>query len=111
MTGHAYGIMDCFEIKTNEGVKKLIAIRNPWGNMEWKGKWSDSSEEMEKYRQVVQEQYIDKLEEDEKFKPGDDDGIFLINYRSWRDIFNNMYVCLDFPSHWSSIRFRSSWDA
>ena len=55
MTGHAYGIIDVFEIKSDVKVHRLLRIRNPWGNMEWKGKWSDRSEEMEKYADVLQE--------------------------------------------------------
>jgi hypothetical protein len=40
---------------------------------------------------------------------GDNDGTFLINYRNWRDIFNNMYICLDFPDEWSGVRFKGRW--
>ena len=107
MTGHAYGIIDVFEIKSDIKVHRLLRIRNPWGNMEWKGKWSDKSLEMDKYGQILQDQYISKLEEEERFNPGEDDGTFLMNYQSWRDIFNNMYICLDFPKSWNAIRFRS----
>lgn len=46
MTGHAYGVLDVFEIKTPDRIRphRLIRIRNPWGEMEWKGKWGDTSE-------------------------------------------------------------------
>ena len=46
MTGHAYGIIDVFEIESSVKVHRLLRIRNPWGEMEWKGKWSDFSEEI-----------------------------------------------------------------
>ena len=51
MTGHAYGIIDVFQLPHKRQDKKrpyyrLLRIRNPWGQMEWKGKWSDSSDEI-----------------------------------------------------------------
>lgn len=45
ITGHAYAILDIFELtepKTRE-VFKIVLIRNPWGNTEWNGSWSDQS--------------------------------------------------------------------
>ena len=43
MTGHAYGLIDLFEIETgpNKQRRRLLRVRNPWGEMEWLGKWSD----------------------------------------------------------------------
>lgn len=35
--GHAYAVLDVEEI---EGIR-LIQLRNPWGDSEWKGEWSD----------------------------------------------------------------------
>lgn len=43
--GHAYGLLDVFEIST----QKLVLIRNPWGSdnpIEWNGAWSDNSPEL-----------------------------------------------------------------
>eukprot|EP00755_Sulcionema_specki_P033693 Sspe_Gene.20635::Locus_7590_Transcript_1_1_Confidence_1.000_Length_2012::g.20635::m.20635/K08582/CAPN15; calpain-15 len=37
--GHAYSII---EVKDFKG-SSLLKMRNPWGNFEWKGDWSDSS--------------------------------------------------------------------
>jgi hypothetical protein len=45
------------------------------------------------------------LPKEEQFHPGDNDGMFMINYQSWREIYNNMYICLDFPDEWTGIRF------
>ena len=38
---HAYSVMDAREI---DG-KRLLKVRNPWGESEWTGAWSDGSEE------------------------------------------------------------------
>lgn len=37
--GHAYAVL---QVKQVKGVK-LLNLRNPWGNFEWKGDWSDTS--------------------------------------------------------------------
>ena len=38
---HAYSIMEAREIKG----QRLVKLRNPWGKGEWKGAWSDGSEQ------------------------------------------------------------------
>ena len=38
---HAYSIMEAREIKGN----RLLKVRNPWGEYEWRGAWSDGSEQ------------------------------------------------------------------
>jgi calpain-15 len=42
---HSYGVLDVREVKDafDEEVK-LIQLRNPWGDFEWKGDWGDDSE-------------------------------------------------------------------
>ena len=40
--GHAYSILDVFEVEGNQ----LMQLRNPWGDQtEWKGAWGDNSRE------------------------------------------------------------------
>ena len=38
---HAYSIMEAREIQGN----RLLKVRNPWGEGEWRGAWSDGSEQ------------------------------------------------------------------
>ena len=38
--GHCYTILSAYEIA---GGTRLLQIRNPWGNYEWNGDWSDKS--------------------------------------------------------------------
>ena len=41
--GHAYTVIKVQEFNTSYGKVKLVNMRNPWGNGEWSGDWSDSS--------------------------------------------------------------------
>lgn len=111
LTGHAYGIMDVFELPTKNvkrGFSRLLRIRNPWGKCEWKGKWSDNSEEID-INKAELDKYLDSLEQEERFVPGEEDGTFLICYSDFRDIYNNLYVTVDFPDDWYGVRFTSEW--
>lgn len=64
MSGHAYSLNDVFELHDSEmenarKTHRLLRVRNPWGRGEWKGKWSDMSEEMEQFETKMQKEYID----------------------------------------------------
>jgi len=64
MSGHAYSVIDVFELdylpdikenkKNYHGNHRLLRIRNPWGYGEWKLKWSENEEERERL-----EKYLD----------------------------------------------------
>ncbi len=41
---HSYGLIGVVEIKDIfEDTVQLVKLRNPWGDFEWKGEWSDNS--------------------------------------------------------------------
>ncbi|KAM6217418.1 calpain-2 catalytic subunit [Rhynchocyon petersi] len=40
--GHAYSVTGAEEVESNGSLQKLIRIRNPWGEVEWTGKWNDN---------------------------------------------------------------------
>ena len=40
---HSYGLLDIRDIETYDGPEHLVKLRNPWGDFEWKGDWSDTS--------------------------------------------------------------------
>lgn len=67
---HAYGLNDVFEIDAVHSTEKdakpirLMRIRNPWGNSEWLGPWSDNSPEAALYKPELLK-YIDSLMPDE----------------------------------------------
>ena len=39
LPGHAYSLLQVKEYQNN----KLVCLRNPWGQFEWQGDWSDKS--------------------------------------------------------------------
>ena len=43
VTGHSYSVVKAFEVETKEGLVRLLMLRNPWGEKEWTGAWSDNS--------------------------------------------------------------------
>ncbi len=113
IAGHAYGLMDAIEISDHLSpgeIFKILRVRNPWGKGEWRGSWSDKSDEILIYKDQL-DKYISELnDDDEKFVPGEEDGTFLMTYEDWSSIFNNMYICVDFPENWNGIRYSSRWD-
>ncbi|KAL9094954.1 MAG: hypothetical protein Q9165_002904 [Trypethelium subeluteriae] len=66
--GHAYSILDAVEHTRNGRLYRLVKVRNPWGDSEWSGAWSDGSKEWDGY-------WMETL----KHEFGDD-GIFWISY-------------------------------
>lgn len=46
VSNHAYTLIQAIEVfdKSNNKDVKLVKIRNPWGEKEWNGNWSDSSD-------------------------------------------------------------------
>ncbi|XP_060558331.1 calpain-2 catalytic subunit-like [Ruditapes philippinarum] len=43
--GHAYSLTDAVTVNSNGQTVHLVRVRNPWGNTEWTGPWSDKSRE------------------------------------------------------------------
>merc|ERR1711939_1090648 len=54
--GHAYSLTAVREVKVHQGkVLKMCKIRNPHGETEWEGHWSDKSEMWKKHPHVKKE--------------------------------------------------------
>ncbi|KFP74122.1 Calpain-14, partial [Acanthisitta chloris] len=43
VAGHAYTVTGIRKVTCRYGPENLVRLRNPWGKIEWKGDWSDSS--------------------------------------------------------------------
>lgn len=49
MSGHAYSVIDVFELKDQKCKNyhkshRLLRLRNPWGHGEWRLKWSEDED-------------------------------------------------------------------
>ena len=115
IAGHAYSILDAFELnkprsKKSRKCSRLLRIRNPWGNYEWNGKWCDNSEEVIKNKEKIEEILnIKYADTDEKIDFSKDDGTFLMRYSDFRKIFNNIFICQNFPPSFIGVRFYDEW--
>lgn len=80
LMGHAYSITGLEELGTGD---RLVRIRNPWGQVEWNGEWSDQSP---KWDTVPGEK--DRL--DVEF---DDDGEFWMSIHDFMRNFTKLEIC------------------
>ncbi|XP_069810566.1 calpain-2 catalytic subunit-like [Dendropsophus ebraccatus] len=81
--GHAYTITGAEEVTYNGAKVQLIRARNPWGFKEWKGAWSDNSEEWKKVNE----------EDKKKLKYNPDDGEFWIAFPDFQKQFPKVQIC------------------
>jgi hypothetical protein len=93
---HAYGILEVRDIK---GLK-LIRIRNPWGEGEWKGTFCDEDEEWDKHRGL----------KDELGYEFGKDGTWWMTYEDWTKHYNRLYVCRVFPEKWQKYSIDGKWE-
>ena len=78
---HSYGILDVREVATMEGMEKLIKLRNPWGDFEWTGDWSDQSPN-----------WTDDLKKELNFQ-NIDDGTFWMSFVDFTHYFSRVQIC------------------
>ncbi|KAK7031845.1 calpain catalytic domain-containing protein [Favolaschia claudopus] len=85
--GHAYSVLRAVEYNG----KRFVVLRNPWGDSEWTGRWSDGSKEWtEKWlpaMKVLQHTF-------------GDDGEFVMEYSDFLDNFDLVERTLLFDETW-----------
>uniref|UniRef100_A0A7N6FIG7 Calpain 9 n=1 Tax=Anabas testudineus TaxID=64144 RepID=A0A7N6FIG7_ANATE len=97
--GHAYSIT---------GLDMLIRIRNPWGEVEWNGPWSDNSREWN---------YIDKADKARLQQNSLDDGEFWMEFGDFRKNYDKVEICNltpdaltdDTKHQWEVNAFEGNW--
>ncbi|KAK5169004.1 uncharacterized protein LTR77_006313 [Saxophila tyrrhenica] len=82
--GHAYAVLKTYE----EGDLKLLKLRNPWGETEWNGDWSDGSK-------LWTPEMMTKLNH-----TFGDDGIFWISYKDFLKHFPSINRVRLFNKDW-----------
>nr|XP_034378083.1 calpain-9 isoform X3 [Arvicanthis niloticus] len=82
--GHAYTVTGLDQVNFHGQRLKLIRVRNPWGQVEWNGPWSDSSPE---WRSV-------NLEEQKRLGHTTlDDGEFWMAFEDFKTHFDKVDIC------------------
>ncbi|XP_026872443.2 calpain-1 catalytic subunit b [Electrophorus electricus] len=105
--GHAYSVTGLREVDFRGNRERLIRIRNPWGQVEWTGAWSDNSSEWNHIDPAEREEMNSKME----------DGEFWMPFREFQRQFSRMEICNLSPdalnddnlSNWNTIKYEGSW--
>ncbi|XP_056292021.1 calpain-2 catalytic subunit-like isoform X2 [Pseudoliparis swirei] len=105
--GHAYSVTGAEEVCFGGRPVQLVRMRNPWGQVEWTGPWSDGSSEWK------------HVDEDEKAKLNHvaDDGEFWMSYSDFIKQFSTLEICnltpdtlmSDDVGHWNNYQFEGMW--
>uniref|UniRef100_A0A8C1WQ35 Calpain 8 n=1 Tax=Cyprinus carpio TaxID=7962 RepID=A0A8C1WQ35_CYPCA len=107
--GHAYSVTGAEEEKLKGALMtvQLVCIRNPWGQVEWTGPWSDNSKEWNSV----------KPEEKAKLDYSAEDGEFWMAYSDFIQQFSRLEICNLTPdtlssedvSRWNYNQFEGDW--
>ncbi|XP_053714889.1 calpain-1 catalytic subunit isoform X1 [Synchiropus splendidus] len=105
--GHAYSVTGVDEVVYRGNMTKLVRIRNPWGEIEWTGAWSDNSREWDNVDRSVRGRLQNRSE----------DGEFWMSFSDFLREFSRLEICnltADALQHsqmkkWSSSLFQGEW--
>ncbi|XP_066553109.1 calpain-8 [Amia ocellicauda] len=105
--GHAYSLTGAEEVQYRGSTVQLVRIRNPWGQVEWIGPWSDDSREWS---------YIDPNEK-AKLDYSADDGEFWMSFSDFLRNYSRLEICNLTPDtlssdevhKWNSYQFEGLW--
>ncbi|MEE4247837.1 MAG: C2 family cysteine protease, partial [Kangiellaceae bacterium] len=89
--GHAYTVIALKEAFQN----KLVNIRNPWGQFEWDGDWSDNSPLWDERMKAAIQPNLDSF-----------DGTFWMSFEDFQNYFVNVTVCR--VRHYEEVRVKGS---
>ncbi|KAM4603914.1 LOW QUALITY PROTEIN: calpain-1 catalytic subunit-like [Polymixia lowei] len=105
--GHAYSVTGLKVVEYRGQTERLIRIRNPWGQVEWTGAWSDNSSEWESIDAEERENMLCQME----------DGEFWMSFREFLRQFSRLEICnltadalsQDRESYWNTTKFEGGW--
>ncbi|XP_039662581.1 calpain-2 catalytic subunit-like isoform X2 [Perca fluviatilis] len=105
--GHAYSVTGAEEVHFQGKLVQLVRIRNPWGQVEWTGPWSDGSSEW------------NNISKDEKLKLNHVavDGEFWMSYSDFIKQFSRLEICnltpdtlmSDKVGRWKHYQYEGMW--
>ncbi|XP_006017041.1 calpain-9 [Alligator sinensis] len=82
--GHAYSVTGIDEVSYRGRKVELIRIRNPWGQVEWNGPWSDNSSEW---------RLVSPSERKRLCQTSLDDGEFWMKFEDFKTHFDKVEIC------------------
>ncbi|XP_014907204.1 calpain-2 catalytic subunit-like [Poecilia latipinna] len=105
--GHAYSVTGAEEVSYQGRDVQLVRVRNPWGEVEWTGPWSDGSNEW-KYVSEADKSKLNHVAED---------GEFWMSYSDFIKHFSKLEICNLTPDtlesdefgHWNNYQFEGMW--
>uniref|UniRef100_A0AAQ5Z8G2 Calpain-1 catalytic subunit n=1 Tax=Amphiprion ocellaris TaxID=80972 RepID=A0AAQ5Z8G2_AMPOC len=105
--GHAYSVTGADEVVYRGNMTKLVRVRNPWGEVEWTGAWSDNSREWDNVDRSVRGRLQNRSE----------DGEFWMSFSDFLREFSRLEICnltADALQNsqlkkWSSSLYQSEW--
>uniref|UniRef100_A0A8C1WRW4 Calpain 2, (m/II) large subunit b n=1 Tax=Cyprinus carpio TaxID=7962 RepID=A0A8C1WRW4_CYPCA len=79
--GHAYSLTGATEVNYRGRKEKLVRMRNPWGQVEWTGAWSDSSSEW------------NSIAASERPNASAEDGEFWMSFSDFLSHYSRIEIC------------------
>ncbi|KAF0036871.1 hypothetical protein F2P81_009745 [Scophthalmus maximus] len=80
--GHAYSITGVEEVTVRGQKVQLVRVRNPWGQVEWNGAWSDDSREWNYVDAAEKKRILQNSSEDGEFCAASQTFVFSKSHRS-----------------------------
>lgn len=91
ISGHAYALLSAARVPDPDGNEvEILKLRNPWGNFEWNGAWSDTSDLWtEESCKIVGRKLGESI----------DDGSFWISFQDFAQFYSSATCCFYHPYH------------
>ncbi|XP_068424552.1 calpain-2 catalytic subunit-like isoform X2 [Clinocottus analis] len=105
--GHAYSVTGAEPVKYRGDTEQLIRIRNPWGQVEWNGAWSDKSSEWRYVSDGDRTRLTNRCE----------DGEFWMSFSDFLRQYSRLEICNLTPDaltgddfkKWAESEFEETW--